>query len=74
MNPRVQEILEVKPFTIKVKWTNGQTRTIDFNYFLREEWDHKHPLFSKLNDARIFNNVKTDGRTLYWENFNYHAG
>jgi hypothetical protein len=67
MNPRIQTILEVKPFTVKVKWTNGQTKIVDFSEFLAEERGKKHPLFSKLFDWETFSKVQTDGRTLYWK-------
>ncbi len=67
MNPRVQAILEVKPYTVKVKWTNGQTKIVDFSEFLAVEREEKHPLFSKLFDLDTFSKVQTDGRTLYWK-------
>src|SRR5213082_1327768 len=68
MNPRVEKILEVRPFSVKIKWTNGQIKTVDFSKFLSDERQQKHSLFNKLFDDKIFLNVKTDGRTLYWEN------
>jgi Protein of unknown function (DUF2442) len=68
MNPRIEEILDIKPFTIKVKWTNGQVRSIDFNEFLSEEKRKGSSNLSKLFIKDIFFKVKTDGRTLYWEN------
>ncbi len=67
MNPRIEKILDVKPFSVKLKWTNGQIRTVDFNEFLAEERGRHHPLYSKLFDKEIFMKVKTDGRTLFWE-------
>lgn len=68
MNPRVKSILEIQPFTITVKWSKGKTSVIDFIEFLAEERKKGHPIFSKLFNPIIFLKVKTDGRTLYWEN------
>ena len=68
MNPRVSSISEVKPFSVTVIWTNGQVMVIDFNEFLAEDRKKGHPIFSKLFHAETFLKVKTDGRTLYWDN------
>lgn len=67
MNPRVKSILEAQPFSVTVKWTNGETTVIDFNQFLAEEKKNEHPVFSRLFNSETFLKVKTDGRTLYWD-------
>ena len=66
MNPRISRILDVTPFLITVEWSNGEKTKIDFAYFLSEE-RNKDSVFSKLFVKEIFNKVKTDGRTLYWD-------
>jgi hypothetical protein len=66
MNPRITRIVEVKPFLITVEWTNGETKSIDFAEFLSEE-KNKNSIFSRLLQKEIFSQVKTDGRTLYWD-------
>ena len=66
MNPRVKRILEINPFLIKLEWTNGEVKTIDFKVFL-EEYSNKNSVFDKLFVPEIFLNDKTDGRTLYWD-------
>ena len=68
MNPRVEIILDVKPFAVTIKWTNGQTRVVDFNEFLAEERRRESSIFSRLFNPETFMKVRTDGRTLYWEN------
>jgi Protein of unknown function (DUF2442) len=68
MNPRVKKIIDVKPFAVTVKWTNGETRIVDFNEFLSEEKGKKGSVFKKLFNPETFMKVRTDGRTLYWEN------
>jgi hypothetical protein len=68
MSPRVKDILDVKPFAVTIKWTNGQTSVVDFNEFLSEERGREGSIFSKLFNTETFMKVRTDGRTLYWEN------
>lgn len=67
MNPRVKSILAVRPFLVTVKWTNDEITVIDFHKFLSGEREKKHPIFSKLFNSETFIKVKTDGRTLFWE-------
>ena len=66
MNPRIARILDVKPYLITVEWTNGEKKSIDFADFLSSE-RNKNSVFAKLFDQDIFSKVKTDGRTLYWD-------
>ena len=66
MKPRISKILDVKPFLITVEWTNGETKSIDFTEFLSKE-KNKNSNFAKLVQKEIFSQVKTDGRTLYWD-------
>jgi hypothetical protein len=66
MNPRVARIIDVKPFLITVEWTNGEKKSIDFAEFLADE-KNKKSVFSRLLQKEIFSQVKTDGRTLYWD-------
>ena len=51
-----------------IHWTNGQTRMIDFEEFLAEEKKGPGNIFKKLFNPETFMKVRTDGRTLYWEN------
>lgn len=66
MNPRITRIVEVKPYTITVEWTNGEIKSIDFNRMLMRDRT-VDSIFSKLFQKEIFLQVKTDGRTLYWD-------
>ncbi|MBY0435203.1 MAG: DUF2442 domain-containing protein [Cyclobacteriaceae bacterium] len=66
MNPRIARIVEVKPFLVTVEWTNGEVKSIDFDKFLMRE-RNVDSIFSKLFQKEIFSQVKTDGRTLYWD-------
>ena len=67
--PRINTILSVEYPTVTVQWNTGEVRIIDF----------KELLFNKINNAphsqmrtlmlpAMFQQVNTDGRTLYWEN------
>jgi hypothetical protein len=66
MNPRIARIVEVKPFLVTVEWTNGEKRSIDFDKFLMEE-KNRNSVYSRLFEKKVFSQVKTDGRTLYWD-------
>ena len=67
MNPRVKEIVDVNPYVIKIKWTNGEVKTVDFNLFLAKERDRVGSVYSRLFSPETFRKVKTDGRTIYWD-------
>ncbi|MFM7429227.1 MAG: hypothetical protein ACKO1F_04935 [Flammeovirgaceae bacterium] len=66
MNPRVSRIIEVKPFLITVEWTNGEIKSIDFDRLLARD-KTIDSVFSQLFKKEVFSQVKTDGRTLYWD-------
>jgi hypothetical protein len=68
MNPRVKEILFIKPFVIKSLWTDGQIRMTDFGKFLADYNGNNESLFGKIFQPEIFMQAKTDGRTILWEN------
>jgi len=66
MLPRVQKILAVEPYKVVCLWNTGEVREVDFEpYFVETK---PHSPINKLADRQVFNNVKTDGRTLYWDN------
>lgn len=67
MNPRVKEILSIKPFVIKSLWTDGQIRATNFGKFLAEYKGNTESLFGKLLQPETFNQAKADGRTIFWE-------
>lgn len=66
MNPRVTRIVEVKPFLVTVEWSNGEKKSIDFDRLLAGEKNRKS-IFAQLFQKEVFAQVKTDGRTLYWD-------
>ncbi len=66
MLPRVKTILSVKPYKITCLWTTGEVREVDFHPYLAES-KPQSPI-ARLADAKLFGEVKTDGRTLYWDN------
>ncbi len=68
MNPRIKEILSVKPYVIKALWTDDQIRVTDFRKFLAEYEGNGESLFGKLLQPETFARAKTDGRTILWEN------
>jgi hypothetical protein len=68
MNPRVKEILAVRPFVIKAKWSDGKVRVTDFGIFLSDYFQKKDSIYFKILNEDTFLLAKTDGRTIYWDN------
>lgn len=66
MLPRVKTILSVEPYKITCLWNTGEVREVDFKPYLTE-FKPQSPI-ARLADKRLFSEVKTDGRTLYWDN------
>jgi hypothetical protein len=66
MLPRVREIVSVKPYKVVCLWNTGELREVDFGPYLDEAKPHS-PI-NRLADTQVFLSVKTDGRTLYWDN------
>jgi hypothetical protein len=67
MNPRVEKIIAIDPFTIKALWTDKQVRITDFGKFLFEYFDKEESIFHKILNENAFLAAKTDGRTIYWD-------
>jgi hypothetical protein len=66
-NPRVKEIVSIKPFIIKVLWSDGKVRKTDFGTFLSEYFQKKESVYFKILNENAFALAKTDGRTIYWD-------
>ncbi len=66
MNNRITQIIDVQPFSIKCKWTNGEIRLVDFLSFQKNIGGGK--VFEKIMQPEIFKQVKLDeiSHTLYW--------
>ena len=67
MNPRIKEIVEVVPYQLKLRWTDGLVRTLDIARFLERERGNPNSVYARLFQPSVFNQVKTDGRTIYWD-------
>ena len=67
MNPRIKEIVSIKPFIINALWSNNDVRRIDSGPFLAHYFQKKDSVFHKVLDEKTFLKAKTDGRTIYWE-------
>ena len=66
MLPRIKAILSVEPYAITCLWNTGEVRQIDFRQYLLDAKPHS-PI-ARLVDKGLFSQVRTDGRTLYWDN------
>ena len=62
------KVLDVKNYTVKTLWNDGQIRTIDLMDFLLQQSKKTESSYSQLLDTTVFNAVKCDGTTLYWDN------
>jgi hypothetical protein len=68
MLPRIRQILSVKPYKVTCLWNTGEVREIDLQPFLADSAAKPNSPVNKLLDKHLFEQVKTDGRTLYWDN------
>jgi hypothetical protein len=68
MLPRIKNIISVEYLKVKTLWNTGEIREINFNNLLSEYQSKPESIFYKLFDKQTFLAVKTDKRTLYWEN------
>lgn len=66
MVARVITILSVEPYKVTCLWNTGEVREVDFQPYLTESKPQR-PI-ARLTDKQLFSEVKTDGRTLYWDN------
>ncbi|MBO0937301.1 DUF2442 domain-containing protein [Fibrella sp. HMF5335] len=65
MLPRVKSILAVEPYKVTCLWNTGEVREVDFQPYLAESKPQSS--IARLADKQLFSEVKTDGRTLYWD-------
>ncbi|WP_128548054.1 DUF2442 domain-containing protein [Larkinella soli] len=65
MLSRVKQILSVELYEVTCLWNTGEVRAIDLQSIIATSKPQSQ--ISKLQDAAVFNQVKTDGRTLYWD-------
>jgi hypothetical protein len=59
---RVKSVEAGKGYKLRVTFTNGSTRIIDFENTL------KGPIFEPLKDLKLFRRVKVETGTLVWPN------
>jgi hypothetical protein len=66
---RIQSIINVKPYSITCKWTNGEIRTINLEGKIRELAAPQHSLYRNLLDENTFKSVDLDpeSKTLCWK-------
>ncbi len=59
------ELEHLGNYHIKITFSDGLEKTIDFSHFIKED-----PLTSKLKDLKYFSQVKlyARGRGIYWPN------
>ncbi|SKC10209.1 hypothetical protein [Dyadobacter psychrophilus] len=67
MNPRVKEILSIKPYIIEALWSDDKVRKIDFGSFLSDYFQKEQSHYYKILNEQRFLEAKTDGRTIYWD-------
>lgn len=68
MLPRIRQILSVDPYKVTCLWSTGEVREIDLQPFLADSAGKPGSPVNQLVDKHLFEQVKTDGRTLYWDN------
>ncbi|RRB00147.1 DUF2442 domain-containing protein [Larkinella rosea] len=65
MLPRIKQILLIEPYKVICLWNTGEVREVDLQTAINES-KPQSPV-AKLVDKQLFKQVKTDGRTLYWD-------
>lgn len=68
MLPRIRQILSVEPYKVTCLWNTGEVREIDLQPLLADSATKLNSPVNRLLDKQLFKQVKTDGRTLYWDN------
>ena len=68
MLPRIRQILSVYPYKVTCLWNTGEVREVDLQPFLTDSATKPNSPVNGLIDKQLFEQVKTDGRTLYWDN------
>lgn len=64
----IEEIINVEDYKIQVLWNDKVLRTIDLTDFLNSKTKNSNSSYTPLLENSIFQSVKCDGTTLYWEN------
>jgi hypothetical protein len=59
---RVKSVEPLKGYTLRVTFTDGVIRVVDFKN------DLKGPIFEPLKDVKLFRQVKVETGTLVWPN------
>jgi DNA-binding XRE family transcriptional regulator len=67
--PRILKINGIEGYKVSLLFNNGESRVVDFNYFLKEVLN-KEPGklgYELLEDEQLFNKMKIIGTTIGWE-------
>lgn len=63
--PRIRKILAVEPYKVTCLWSTGEVREVNLEAYVKTA--RPQGPIARLSDAHLFNQVKTDGRTLCWD-------
>ncbi|MCY7351202.1 MAG: DUF2442 domain-containing protein [Cytophagaceae bacterium] len=66
MLPRIKQIVSVQPYKVTYLWNTGEVREVDLQPYITAS--KSNGPIARLADEHLFEQVKTDGRTLYWDN------
>lgn len=65
---RIIEVKYDKDYKIKLKFSNGKIKTVDFEDKLNQPKYANHAWFKPLKKKSYFKKVKCDGFTIIWPN------
>jgi len=68
MLPRIRQILSIESYKVTCLWNTGEVREVNLLPLLAESATRPNSPVNQLLDKELFEQVKTDGRTLYWDN------
>ncbi len=66
----IKEILEVRPFKLKLRFNNNEELTVDLEKRLKSKTQTQESIYKKLLDPDYFSTVKlnTEMESIYWDN------
>ena len=61
MNPRVQAVKPQSDYTLRLTFTNGESKLFDMKPYLQKG------IFQELQDVRVFNSVRPFLGSIQWQ-------
>ena len=63
----IEKIVNIENFKVNTLWNDGKIRSIDLKEFIESKSQNPKSSYAKLLDLSVFELVKCDGTSLYWD-------